>query len=100
MDARLAHHFGGNLRRARRRADLSQMQLARLVELNRVDVGQLERGRRLPRLDTILKLSAGVEQSSRVLLAGLRWRPGYYVEGDFCVGDASEAGAAAKRGSR
>lgn len=100
MDARLAHRFGGNLRRARRRADLSQMQLARLVELNRVDVGQLERGRRLPRLDTILKLSAGVGQSSCVLLAGLRWRPGYYVEGGFCVDDASEAGVAAKRGSR
>jgi transcriptional regulator with XRE-family HTH domain len=100
MDARLAHRFGGNLRRARRRAGLSQAQLARLVELNRVDVGQLERGLRLPRLDTILKLSAGVEQSSCVLLAGLRWRPGYYVEGGFCVEDASETGAAAKRGAR
>lgn len=100
MDARLAHRFGGNLRRARRRADLSQVQLARLVELNRVDVGQLERGRRLPRLDTILKLSAGVEQSSCVLLAGLRWCPGYYVEGGFCGDDPSEAGTAAERGSR
>jgi DNA-binding XRE family transcriptional regulator len=100
MDARLAHRFGGNLRRARRRADLSQMQLARLVELNRVDIGQLERGRRLPRLDTILKLSAGVRDSPCVLLAGLRWRPGYYVEGDFCVDDPSEASAATKRGSR
>ncbi|HET7486178.1 MAG TPA: helix-turn-helix transcriptional regulator [Solirubrobacterales bacterium] len=100
MDPRLAHRFGGNLRRARRRADLSQVQLARLVELNRVDVGQLERGRRLPRLDTILKLSAGVEQSSCVLLAGLRWRPGYYVNGGFCVDDPSEASAAAKRGAR
>ncbi|HEX5376582.1 MAG TPA: helix-turn-helix transcriptional regulator [Solirubrobacterales bacterium] len=100
MDARLAHRFGGNLRRARRRADLSQMQLARLVELNRVDVGQLERGRRLPRLDTILKLSAGVCDAPCVLLAGLRWRPGYYVDGDFCVEDASKVDAATMRGSR
>lgn len=100
MDARLAHRFGGNLRRARRRADLSQMQLARLVELNRVDVGQLERGRRLPRLDTILKLSAGVRDFPCVLLAGLRWRPGYYVEGDFCFDDPSEASAATERGLR
>jgi transcriptional regulator with XRE-family HTH domain len=100
MDARLAHRFGDNLRRARRRADLSQVQLGRLVELHRVDVGQLERGLRLPRLDTILKLSAGVEQSSCALLAGLHWRPGYYVKGGFCVDDASKANAATKRGSR
>jgi transcriptional regulator with XRE-family HTH domain len=100
MDARLAHRFGGNLRRARRQADLSQVQLARLVELNRVGIGQLERGLRLPRLDTILKLSAGVEQSSCMLLSGLRWCPGYYVEGDFCVDDPSEASAATERGLR
>jgi DNA-binding XRE family transcriptional regulator len=100
MDACLAHRFGGNLRRARRRADLSQMQLAHLVELHRGDIGQLERGLRLPRLDTILKLSAGVEQSSCVLLAGLCWRPGYYVDGGFCVDDASEAGAATEGRAR
>lgn len=100
MDARLAHRFGGNLRHARRRADLSQMQLARLVELNRVDVGQLERGLRLPRLDTILKLSAGVRDSPCALLAGLRWCPGYYVEGAFCVDDPSVVGTARERGSQ
>jgi DNA-binding XRE family transcriptional regulator len=93
MDARLANHFGGNLRRARWRTGLSQVQLARLVELHRGDVGQLERGRRLPRLDTILKLSAGVRDSPCVLLDGLRWHPGHYVEGGFCVEDDSEASA-------
>ncbi len=94
MDARLGCRFGANLRRARRRADLTQVQLARLVELHRNDVGQLERGLRLPRLDTILKLSAGVRDSPCVLLGGLRWRPGHYVEGSFCVDDDSEARAA------
>jgi DNA-binding XRE family transcriptional regulator len=94
MDARLAYRFGANLRCTRRRADLSQVQLARLVELHRNDVGQLERGRRLPRLDTILKLSAGVSASPCVLLAGLRWYPGHYVEGGFCVDDDSESSAA------
>jgi DNA-binding XRE family transcriptional regulator len=85
MDAGLGQHFGHNLRCARRRADLSQAALAQLVGLNRVDVGAIERGQRLPRLDTILKLSAGVEVSPCVLLAGLRWRPGHYVEGSFNV---------------
>jgi DNA-binding XRE family transcriptional regulator len=93
MDARMAHRFGTNLRRARGRADLTQVQLARLVELHRNDVGQLERGRRLPRLDTILKLSAGVSESPCVLLGGLHWHPGHYVEGSFCVEDDLEASA-------
>lgn len=90
MEARLAHRFGTNLRRARGRAGLTQLQLARMVELHRNDVGQLERGRRLPRLDTILKLSAGVSDPPCVLLGGLQWRPGHYVEGSFCVEDDSK----------
>lgn len=96
MDARLGSRFGANLRRARRRADLTQVQLARLVELHRNDVGQLERGRRLPRLDTILKLSAGVRDSPCVLLGGLSWYPGHYVEGAFCVEDDSEPSIASE----
>jgi transcriptional regulator with XRE-family HTH domain len=100
MNAHLAQRFGSNLRRARRRADLSQMQLAHLIELHRGDIGQLERGLRLPRLDTILKLSAGVRDSPCMLLAGLCWRPGHYVEGGFCVDDPSKAGTTIKRGSR
>ena len=90
MDARLAHRFGANLLRARGRAGLTQLQLARMVELHRNDIGQLERGRRLPRLDTILKLSAGVSDSPCVLLGGLRWHPGHYVEGSFSVEDDSK----------
>lgn len=93
MDSRLAERFGHNLRRRRRRAGLTQEELAGLIELHRVDIGELERGRRLPRLDTILKVSAGVEASPCVLLAGLRWAPGYYVEGEFHVEDRPESGA-------
>lgn len=87
MASRLADHFGYNLWRQRRRADLSQEELAELAELSRVDVGALERGKRLPRLDTILKISAALEASPCALLAGLRWRPGRYIEGEFHVED-------------
>lgn len=31
-----------------------------------------------------------------VLLDGLRWHPGHYVEGGFCVEDDSEASAASE----
>lgn len=97
MELPLADRFGANLRRARRNAGLSQEGLAHLVELGRCDVSQYERGLRFPRLDTILKLSAGVAVSPCVLLAGLRWQPGYQVEGQFYVIKETETNAPAER---
>jgi transcriptional regulator with XRE-family HTH domain len=81
----LQERFGRNLWRCRRRADLSQEDLAKLVGLSRPAIYGLEQGEKLPRLDTILKLAAGIEVSPCVLLAGMQWRPGYYVyvEGEF-----------------
>lgn len=76
MDSsRLAEHFGRRLWRRRRLACLTQEELGHLLGLDRTEIGRLERGRRVPRLDTILKLAAGVEASPCELIAGLRWRP-------------------------
>ncbi len=66
---------------------MSQEALARAVDIHRTEISQLERGLRLARLDTILKLSAGIEASSCALLAGLEWQPGHYIEGKFYVED-------------
>lgn len=96
----LAQRFGRNVWRSRRRADLTQDELARLVESSRVDIGAVERGERLPRLDTILKLAAGTETSTCVLLEGLRWRPGYYVEGGFYIEDGPNSSADPGRAAR
>jgi transcriptional regulator with XRE-family HTH domain len=85
MDSRIAELFGRNVHDYRRHADLSQQALADLIGSDRVEVGMLERGLRLPRLDTILKLSAGVRASPCELLAGVRWLPGRYIEGSFSV---------------
>lgn len=81
----LQERFGRNLWRCRRRADLSQEDLANLVGLSRDAISRLEKGERLARLDTILKLAAGTNVSTCVLLEGLTWRPGRYVDGDFYV---------------
>ncbi|MBK5218691.1 MAG: helix-turn-helix transcriptional regulator [Thermoleophilia bacterium] len=76
MDSsRVAQYFGRRLWRQRRLAYLSQAELARLLDLDRSEIGKLERGMRIPRLDTILKLAAGVEVDPCELIAGLRWRP-------------------------
>jgi transcriptional regulator with XRE-family HTH domain len=72
----IAEHFGRRLWLHRRRAWLSQDELARLVDLHHTEISNLERGLRVPRLDTILKLSAGAEASPCDLIAGLRWRSG------------------------
>lgn len=56
--------FAGNLRRRRARAGLSQEALAYICGLHRTEVSLLERGKRSPRLETIVILSRGLELSS------------------------------------
>lgn len=81
----MGERFGLNLWRSRRRADLSQEDLGNLVGLSRDAIHKLEKGQRLPRLDTIVKLAAGTNVSACVLLEGMEWLPGHYVDGDFYV---------------
>jgi transcriptional regulator with XRE-family HTH domain len=101
MASPLAVRFGRNLWHQRRRADLSQKELANLAGLHRVEIGKIERGERLPRLDTILKVSAGVGASPCELMAGLRWYPGREIEGQFYVeGDSASSSAAGERSAR
>jgi transcriptional regulator with XRE-family HTH domain len=99
MDERLPERFGSTLTRCREGADLTKTAFAMVTELHRVEIRELERGRRLPRLDTILKLSAGVEASPCILLADLHWRPGYYVAGDFYFDDRPRPDLEARTGA-
>jgi transcriptional regulator with XRE-family HTH domain len=59
-DISVAREFGANLRRARRRAGLSQEQLGYRASLHRTEIGLLERGARVPRIDTLVKLAAAL----------------------------------------
>jgi transcriptional regulator with XRE-family HTH domain len=81
----LTERFGLNLWRCRRRADLSQDDLANLIGVSRTVISPLERGLRLPRIDTVLKLAAGMDVSPCILLTGMEWHPGRYVDGAFYV---------------
>jgi transcriptional regulator with XRE-family HTH domain len=85
--ATIEERFGANLWLSRRRAGLSQQALGDLVGINRVNVSVLERGLRLPRIDTILKLAAGTDASPCELLAGMEWR----LDGGFRVTNPGEA---------
>lgn len=71
----LGERFGANVVWFRSKAGLSQEALGERVGMNRVAIGELERGRRLPRLDTILKLAAGLGVSACDLVAWMWWDP-------------------------
>jgi hypothetical protein len=53
------------------------------TSLHRTEVSQVERGLRLCRIDTLVKLAASLEVSADDLLAGITWSLGDYRPGGF-----------------
>ena len=84
----IKNHLGENLRRARKRAGLSQEELSVLALLHRTAVGQLERGERVARADTLVKLAGGLSIPVGELFDGLSWEPGSIRAGGFEIAGA------------
>ena len=80
---RLAEQFADNLVRQRKLADLSQDELSVRASVHRTEISQLERGLRVARIDTLLKLAASLECSPSELLEGIVWEPGEQRQGRF-----------------
>ena len=95
-DVALNRRFAENLILLRARSDLSQQQTAERSGLHQTEISLLERGLRLPRLDTIVKLSGAVEAEPCELFAGMAWRLGRNVArpGAYLGQSAFEVGAA------
>jgi len=99
--------FGQNLARCRERVDVSQEELSFRASIHRTEVSLLERGERMPRVDTALRLAGSLGVPLDELIAGLEWRPGYEIvvhgawevieRGGHAAGDpaASPSGSAA-----
>lgn len=87
----LSEHFALVLRRQRLRADLSQEELAFLGGMHKTAVSHLERGDRLPLLDSIVRLAGGLEIEPSELLDGIRYRPGGFKPGRYEVTDEPDA---------
>jgi transcriptional regulator with XRE-family HTH domain len=60
--------LGRNLRRQRRKAKLSQEELATRAGLDRTLISLVERGKKLVRIDTLVKLSRALAVPLEVLL--------------------------------
>lgn len=65
--------FSVNLRKARKKAGISQQDLGDRCDLHRTEISLLERGGREPRLGTIIKLSSALGAPPESLCFGIRW---------------------------
>jgi len=63
--------FGENVRVHRVAAGLSQERLGLRCRLHRTEISLLERGRRDPRLSTIVRLASGLGVDAAELVAGV-----------------------------
>ena len=79
--------FASNLVYLRNRAGLSQEELSFLASLHRTEIGMLERGVRLARVDTLVKLAGALRVTPEELLDGISWQPGELPSGHFEVGE-------------
>lgn len=86
VDREAARRLGKNLWLARRRAGYSQEALGSLCGLHRTEIGFVENGERLPRVDTLLKLAGALGLGIEALVDGIEWiPPGPVASGTFTV---------------
>lgn len=65
--------FSVNLKKARKKANISQEELSERCDVHRTEISLLERAGREPRLGTIVKLAAGLDVSVESLCTGMAW---------------------------
>jgi transcriptional regulator with XRE-family HTH domain len=79
----VAVRMGANLRRERRRAGMTQEELATRAALHRTAIGLLEQGHRMPRADTLLQLAGALSISPAAFFHGIYWTPAEREGGSF-----------------
>jgi len=82
----VAERFGENLRRLRKGTGISQEELGHRCSLHRTEIGLLERGARVPRVDTLIKIASGLGvRIDCALLVGISWTPATTQAGGFSI---------------
>jgi ribosome-binding protein aMBF1 (putative translation factor) len=82
----VALRFGANLRRCRQLAGLSQEELGERASLHRTEIGKLEKGERLARIDTLVRLAGAMSIRPEELVEGIHWTPALAKYGTFTFG--------------
>jgi DNA-binding XRE family transcriptional regulator len=83
---KVAFRFGQNLRRCRILAGLSQEELGERASLHRTEIGKLEKGDRLARIDTLVRLAGAMAIRPEELVEGIHWTPAQPMYGSFTFG--------------
>ncbi|MBS1846223.1 MAG: helix-turn-helix transcriptional regulator [Actinobacteria bacterium] len=81
----LAERFASNVRRLRASADVSQEELAFRADVHRTQVGLIEAGERLPRLETPVRLAGALGVTTNDLVEGIAWEPFEQLSGGFAI---------------
>lgn len=82
----IAAIFGDNLARCREKVGLSQEELGIRASLHRTEISQLERGLRVARIDTLVKLAGALGIPPAELIEGIDWTPASVTAGSFSLG--------------
>lgn len=85
----VAASFGANLARVRESTGITQEELSFRASLHRTEIGLLERGGRIPRIDTLAKLAGALGVPTSSLLDGIAWEPGEFTRGGFRAPDVT-----------
>jgi len=83
----MSERFARNLTELRRSKGFSQEELAFRASIHRTQVSLMENGVRLPRFETLIKLSGALEVSPAALTEGIEWEPVATVTGGLKVSD-------------
>ncbi len=81
--AEVAARFAENLRRIRLIERLSQDQMAQRASLHRTEIGLLESGKRVCRIDTLIQLAGAVAIPPEEFIEGIIWVPKPETKGAF-----------------
>lgn len=79
----VAEQFGRNAARLRDRAGLSQEEAGIRANLHRTEISQIERGKRCPKADTIVKLAGTLGAEAGEFFEGIAWTPAEIQRGKF-----------------
>lgn len=87
----VARRLGENLLAQREEAGMSQEALRERASLHRTDVGQIERGMRVPVIATLIRLAGALPVEPRVLLMGIEWESDGRGGGRFHLHEPGDA---------